>query len=168
MTRFGLALLAASLLAPLAACDDGSAKRMWSRIEEEQARAHPPQLWSAQVLPEREDAPAITVCTDQHLREGFLTMTPAIGGEHCVREGEATKTATGSHYRCQVGRARYAVSVGVTGDVKTDFTANTAIHPLQGGSDFSQTIRYRHIGACPAGWRAGDSTNRKGERVQAR
>lgn len=160
----GLAALALTALV-LAACDDGSSKRMWNRIQADNARANPPELWSAQVLPERADAPPVKVCVDAALRDGFKSLEPQVGGQSCVRSDSGTKTANGAYYRCVAAGTEYAVSVAVTGDAAADFTTATAIHPVRGGNDFSQTVRYRKLGLCPAGWAIGDATDREGRRV---
>ena len=149
----------------LAGCDDGSSKRMWNRIQADNQAANPPQLWSAQALPDRADAPPVKVCVDAALREGFKSLEPQVAGQPCVRADNGAKTANGTFYRCISGGVDYAVSVAVTGDQAADFTTTSAIHPVRGGADFGQTVRYRKLGACPAGWAVGDATDRTGKRV---
>ena len=162
--RAAAALFLASA-AGLAACDDGSSKRMWNRIEADNRAANPPELWSAQALPERAEAPPVKVCVDAALRDGFKSLEPQVGGQPCVRSDSGTKTANGSYYRCVSAGTEYAVSVAVTGEAAADFTTATAIHPVRGGADFTQTVRYRKLGICPAGWAVGDATDRQGNRV---
>ena len=158
------AALAAGALA-LSACDDGSSKRMWNRIQADNRAANPPELWSAQALPERSDAPPVKVCVDAALREGFKSLEPQVAGQPCTRADSGTRTANGVFYRCVSGGTDYAVSVAVTGDPAADFTTTSGMHPVRGGADFSQTVHYRKLGLCPAGWAIGDATDRTGKRV---
>lgn len=162
---FGLALAASGL----AACDDPNAKRMWSRIEAEHARADPPQLWSVAVEGQANNGRPIQVCTDGPLRDGFRTIVPAIGGRECLRPGDApSTTGANSHYKCQLDGVDYGVSTSLLGDPKRDFTTVSSITPLNGGAPSVRRLHYRAAGACPAGWKVGDATNQRGEKVSAR
>ena len=49
-----------------------------------------------------------------------------------------------------------------------DFTVEMSVSSLDDPrTAFAQTRRYRKLGACPAGWVAGDRWDREGRRVNA-
>lgn len=150
----------------LTACDDGSAARMWERLETQAAKRDPPQLWSAAVEGQADTGRPVLVCADAAVRQGFRSIVPTVDGQMCTHAGEAIPTANGSRYTCRVNDATYAVSTGLTGDVKTDFTASSSVHPMAGGgANITRTLHFKRIGLCPPGWKVGDTTNQKGERV---
>lgn len=166
LRKGALAAGAAAGAALLSACDDGSTSRMWGRLEAEAARKNPPQLWSAAVEGQADAGRPVLVCADAAIRDGFRSIVPTVSGQMCTHGGEAIPTANGSRYTCRVNDATYAVSTGLVGDVKTDFTASSSVHPVAGGgADITRSLHFKRVGPCPAGWKVGDTTNQKGERV---
>ncbi|CAN5159990.1 hypothetical protein BH09PSE2_BH09PSE2_06670 [soil metagenome] len=159
-----IALFAAT--AGLAACDDGGAARLEARLRAQQATTSPPQLWSAQVVGERDGGKPVLICADAAVRGGFGSVIPAVGDRHCARMGDIVSQGGVAHYQCQLDGAVYAVTSQTTGDAARDFTTGSVIHPVSGaGATYARTLPFKHEGPCPAGWNVGDTTDQQGRRV---
>ena len=110
---------------------------------------------------------AILICADRQLRSGFVRPLPAVGAQPCVRFGQPAPAPHGQVFRCRIGERRFAVYTLIQGDLRRDFTSGFTIRPLdENAPDQSQTIRFRRIGSCPAGWHPGDATDQQGRRVR--
>jgi len=61
--------------------------------------------------------------------------------------------------RCTAEGHRFGVTVTTRGDMERAFEVNYSVAPLDlDRGPFIQTVRYRALGPCPAGWRIGDQT----------
>jgi hypothetical protein len=147
-----MAASAAAVVA-LSACDDGAqTARAVAQWRERQARIDPPQLWSVQAVHEAHGGKAVLICADSELRSGFTSVIPAFGKVHCARETDTkVEAAPSPNYRCMLGGAEYAVATSVKGDRGRDFEADSTIL-RDGQTVYARILRFRRVGACPAGW----------------
>jgi hypothetical protein len=160
-------LLAACGLLLVAACDGRAESRSEAFWRARRDRIEPPQLWSAQMTGPRPAGRAVMICTDRQLRNGFVRPQPEAAGQSCIGFGEVVATRSGSVFRCRIGERRFAVYSLVQGDRSRDFTSSFTIRPLdENGPEYRQVVRYRRLGACPAGWDLGDATDQQGRRVR--
>lgn len=120
-----------------------------------------PELWLVEALDAQgASVDAVRVCADTRVREGFTRPLPAVGKTLCVREHESRRlVANGYVERCQLNDVRYSLHVAVDGDPARDFTVRFAMQPLnsEAAEGPRQALRYRHVGACPEGWKIGDT-----------
>jgi len=111
------------------------------------------------------------ICANSRIVQGFSTITPSFGGKSCERQapdGDLIPTEHGSRYRCHLNETVYAVSSGQVGDPARNFLVSASVHPLTGdGPDYARDMRFRRLGACPAGWRTGEATDQQGRRHRA-
>lgn len=140
-----------------------------------QVATDPLELWSVETSPAQAGWAVIRICTDSNLRKGFTRPLPAIGSQPCdPMENDAKVEGDRYAVRCTLNGRTFGVSSVTRGDRARDFTVDYSVVDLAGflaapdraGSQAQQTRRYRRLGACPAGWDAGDSTNRFGARVR--
>jgi hypothetical protein len=145
-----MAASAAAVVA-LSACDDGAqTARAVAQWRERQARIDPPQLWSVQAVHEAHGGKAVL-----------------FGKVHCARETDTkVEAAPSPNYRCMLGGAEYAVATSVKGDRGRDFEADSTIL-RDGQTVYARILRFRRVGACPAGWNVGDTTNQKGQHLSS-
>jgi hypothetical protein len=140
-----------------------------------QAATDPLELWSVETSPSEAGWAAVRICTDSNLRKGFTHPLPAIGSQQCdPMENDASGEGDRYAVRCTLNGRTFGVSSVTSGDRARDFTVAYSVTDLAGflaapdqsGSEAQQTRRYRRLGACPAGWDAGDSSNRFGVKVR--
>jgi len=124
-----------------------------------QAAAHPPELWLAEALDDHGRVRGqVQVCTDQAMRAGLLRPRPEVNGQPCLPVGRGVEKASLQAGRCVALNRRYSVNVSLTGDPARDVTVSFALRPLEvDDPGVRQVTRYRRLGACPPGWRVGDS-----------
>jgi hypothetical protein len=139
----------------LAACDPGSTM---ARLTARQAQIDPPRLWRAESLSPSGRATRITeVCADEKLYEGFARADPEVNGVPCRAISPVVVKPGLYALRCEAIGYTFAVAVTTQGDLQRNFLVRYALTPLDvGRGPFVQTLRYRLVGACPAGWRIGD------------
>lgn len=122
--------------------------------------AEPPALWRIEVLNGADVVSAVEICADRAVQQSFMRPEPAVGDKPCLRVHRDEPVAKDGIYsvRCRIDDQVYRVGAVSTGDLARDFTVDMAVS-AQGktGPTFEQLRRYRKIGACPAGWVAGDS-----------
>jgi hypothetical protein len=139
----------------LAACDlaPGGAG-----LAARQARIDPPRLWLAEAeRPSGKVFGAVEVCADSALHEGFARADPEVNGQPCRAVSPIVSKPGLYAMRCEAVGQSFAVTVTSQGDLGRDFRVRYALTPLETGrGPFVQTLRYRLLGACPAGWRIGD------------
>ena len=142
-----------ALLLALAGCD--------RKAETGQTPQHftPPSLWRVEVVEDSGGQTGVVqVCANPELISSFTRVEPRVNGQPCETYGQVAKDTPDEHIeRCEVGGARYGLYVTTTRKAADDFTVRFALQPLQGaGGKVVQARRYQRIGACPAGWKAGD------------
>jgi hypothetical protein len=158
-------LLAGAGLACLTACDrSGTAtEQYWTQRK---AAAERLELWSMEAV--GSSAPPVRVCTDAVMRLGLARPAPAVGDKPCTRLGRPVETASTYGFKCELGDQEWAVNAYWHGERDRDFTVEMLVSSLDDPhARYSQTRRYRKLGACPAGWVAGDGWDRQGKRVNA-
>ena len=155
-------LLPALLLLPLAGCNSPDPI---SRMAARQAAADPPQLWSIEVVDAsaRKGDKPILICADRLIRTGFLNQHAMTATDQCQPEVAPVVKPDSVSMRCALGGRSYTIYNAAKGDQGSDFTVRFTMRSL-GGNDvnLTQTRRYRYQGACPAGWKIGDATDRYG------
>ncbi|MHB8285028.1 MAG: hypothetical protein ACYDD1_10170 [Caulobacteraceae bacterium] len=120
-----------------------------------------PQLWSVRAVGQA--GQLNTICTNRDIRAGFILPAPTLGAQTCRRLGDRVRTAHGWAFRCVIGADTYAVSSAAIGDLTRAFDTRLTITPLQGRSPgYEQTLRYRRLGPCPAGWEIGQASSGQG------
>ena len=152
-------MVAGALL--LAGCDPAAAI---ARLQARQAQIDPPRLWLAQPLsPSGRVIRSIAVCADNKLREGFARADPAVNGEPCRAVSPVVEKPGLYALRCEAVGYTFAATVTTRGDLRRDFQVRYALMPLDTGrGPFVQTLRYRMVGPCPAGWKIGDEAENLG------
>ena len=153
--QWGRAVAAAGLLLALAGCGpkDGEAQSLKDRS------LAPPALWRVEVVEDSGgQTGAIDICAHPELISSFSRVRPRVNGEDCRPYGKAAKDSADEHVsRCEAGGARYGLYVTTMRKAPDDFTVRFALQPLQAaGGKVVQARRYHRLGACPAGWKAGD------------
>jgi len=162
------ALAAVPLLAflGLAACDAGHGAEA-ARILARSQAADPPQLWLVQsVNPAGAATSATFVCADARLRDAFGRTRAEVDGAPCRDVTPPLMQNRQWALRCQARGRLFALSARTLGDVTEDFRLEVALTPLMSparGEPMREAHRFRHVGACPTGWRAGDQA-RPGQR----
>ncbi len=145
-------LMFGALLLALAGCD---------QKETAQTPQHftPPSLWRVEVVEDSGgQTGAIDVCAHPELISSFSRVDAKINGQPCEPYGKPAKDTADEHIaRCEAGGMRYGLYVTNTRVSADDFTVRFALQPLQAeGGKVVQARRYHRLGACPAGWEAGD------------
>jgi hypothetical protein len=170
------AILALGLAVPVALwallfkVDASTTARTEGFLARRQAAVDPPELWSIEVVPAQPGWPAVRLCADAFMRAGFVRPEGMAGNQPCQQIGEALNEPGRLSFRCTLNGHVLGTSARVKGDLASDFTAVYAVTDLSGFlagrplSNVEQTRRYRKLGACPAGWAVGDSTDRRGRR----
>jgi len=99
----------------------------------------------------------VLVCADSILRQGFTRATAQVGEAFCAPHRDAVIRPDLYAVRCDLGGRRYGLTVNTRGDPERAFETRFALQSLEpGGPGARQTVRYRRIGSCPAGWGIGD------------
>ena len=152
----GLAALAVAALG-LAGCDgrgDGEAARLAAR----QAALDPLRLWEAKaVIGHGIVMRTVRICADAKLRDSFQRAQPQVNAEPCRTLGPVVAKPGLYALRCVADGQRFGVTVTTRGDMDRAFEVRYSVAPLdQERGPFSQTVRYKLLGPCPAGWRIGD------------
>jgi hypothetical protein len=100
---------------------------------------------------------AVEVCADHGLQEGFAHADPEVNDQPCRAISPIVSKPGLYAMRCEAVGQSFAVAVTSQGDLRRDFKVRYALTPLESGrGPFVQTLRYRLLGPCPAGWRIGD------------
>ncbi len=160
------AALTASVM--LAACNYEDETRRFEAMNADYARHHPPSLWSIAVVGERDNGRPVLICASERMILGFTTIEPFAGGRECQHTTDTLKTETGSRFKCRINAVEYAVSSAVSGDLNREFQVASSAYPvLDPGPQYARTLRFRHIGACPAGWGEGQATDQRGQLTTA-
>jgi len=162
-SRLKVASGAAGLVVGLVACQAEPSST--DQLIAQQTAIDPPQLWLAQVIGEAGKVKGqVFVCADSPMREAFVRARAQVNGRPCLDATSARVKPNGWTLRCTVGRRVFGESAVTLGDLQKDFVVNFAltelnyapgppVSPLQ---SVRQVRRFRHIGACPSGWRIGD------------
>ncbi len=150
---FRKALMSVGLLLALAGCDQ--------QAQQADVPKHfaPPALWRIEVVEDSGgQSGVVLVCANPEVVSSFSRVEPMINGQPCQQYGKVAKDSADEHIkRCQVGDMRYGLYVTTTRQKVDDFTVRFALQPLQAaGGKVVQARRYQRLGACPAGWKAGD------------
>lgn len=133
------------------------------RIGREADRANPPKLWSVAVVKGGEETARVTLCASAEMRDGFERMVPLHGGKACALNAQPEFLPNRVKVRCIAGDRPMLVENFTAGDPQRDFSVYMRMRSLDGGEIVrEQTRRYRLLGVCPAGWKAGWSTDRNG------
>jgi hypothetical protein len=154
---WGRAALAAGLLLAVAGCGPKGGEAKAPSLKDQSLA--PPSLWRVEVVEDSGGKTgAIDVCAHPELISSFSRVEPRVNGEDCRPYGKAAKDSADEHVsRCEAGGARYGLYVTTTRTTPDDFTVRFALQPLQAaGGKVVQARRYHRLGACPAGWKAGD------------
>lgn len=135
----------------LAGCGDG--ERMQARLLAHQAHVDPPQLWQAEAIgPGGEVVGAVRICADTRLREGFSRARAEADGEVCAPSPDYVD-GVDAPLTCFLRGSRFLIRTYRQGDPVRDFTVLTVVRQLDGAkARTEQRVRYRKLGACPAGW----------------
>ena len=141
--------------------------KLW---QDHAAALDPPELWSIQAVPSPPDWRPVQLCTDSWIRTGFVRPGAMVGDQPCAPVGDAVARDGATAFQCRVNGQTLGTTTTLSGDLRTDFTARFALTNLGGflagrpGSAYEQTLRYRKLGPCPAGWALGEHTDRWGRR----
>lgn len=131
------------------------------------ARPSPPQLWSIGISGNQVESRSIQICADERVRSGFTSFTIAVGKQPCIA-AEIKIHGMDKNYRCKIGDNEFGVSTTVTGDIDHEFTvSSTAINLDTRNTVYNRILRFRLLGACPAGRKVGQATDQNGNRVAA-
>ncbi|PIB93340.1 hypothetical protein [Caulobacter sp. FWC2] len=139
-----------ALLMGLTACDQTQAPS---------TAIPPPSFWRVEIVEDSGgQTGAVEVCANPEIFAAFSRAEPRIAGQPCEPYGKpATDTPTDYTGRCEANGQRYGLYVSTKGDRASDFTVRFALQPLQADiGTVVQARRYHRLGACPAGWKAGD------------
>lgn len=154
-----LNILAPLALLALAACTGGRDAQV-ARIAAGGGAVEPPQLWLVQsVNPAGAVTASTFVCADAALRDAFGRTRAEVDGAPCRDVTPPLMQNRQWALRCQARGRLFALSARTLGDVTEDFRQEVALTPLMnpaGGEPVRQARRFRHVGACPTGWRPGD------------
>jgi hypothetical protein len=154
----GVAL--ASLLG-LWACQEESAIERYKRL----APPQPLWLWSIAVVERGVETAPVTLCANDLIRAGFNTPLPASDGTACALMSAPEIGPDQAKMRCALGGRPFEVRAFTRGDPAKDFLVDFRMRGLDAERlVLRQTRHYRLLGACPAGWIAGDTTDRQGRR----
>lgn len=75
-----------------------------------------------------------------------------------MRVDDPTDTGATYSVRCRIDDQLYRVGSVTNGDRAREFTVEMAVSRQdKKGPSFEQVRRYTRVGACPAGWKIGDS-----------
>ncbi|MDG2520231.1 hypothetical protein P7B02_01660 [Caulobacter segnis] len=158
-------VLASCAFALLGGCRQETAIERLSRDADAQ---NPPRLWSVAVMKNGEEAAKVTLCASAEMKEGFERMVPMHEGKACALNDQPEFLPNRVKIRCIADNRPMLVENFTAGDRDKDFSVYMRMRSLDGGEIVrEQTRRYRLIGDCPEGWRAGWSSDRKGRVVPA-
>lgn len=147
-------------LAGLAACGQKPAETQSAEASsaEPAPGAVPPNLWRVEVLNDGAVVDTLDICADHDVQAGFARPAPELNGQACNKVGDTVETADTYSVRCRIDDKLYRVGSSTKGDTTKDFTVDMAVtRQDEKGPSFEQTRHYTLQGACPAGWRVGDS-----------
>lgn len=149
-------VFAAAGLLGLAAC--GPAHKASSEGPAAPSPTGATNLWRIEAINDGKVVKTLDMCADAVVQSTFSRPAPEIGGQPC-QVAPGAKTTDGSYAaRCRLGGNNYVVSATQTGDLSRDFTVEMSVaRQDKNGPTYEQTRRYVKLGACPAGWQAGDS-----------
>jgi len=134
-------------------------------VRERQAEIDPLHLWRVEAVEAGQAGEPVEICADAMVRQGFVLPLPTAGGQACVLEDEPVQHAGYVAARCRIGGQRFGVTSAVSSLSDTDFTVDASIRPIGPGSEgYRQLRRYTRLGACPDGWRIGETRGRDGVR----
>ena len=111
-----------------------------------------------EVIQDGKPTSQLEICADRNVESSFVRPAPSIGGKDCMRVAEQVETDTTYSVRCRTDDQLYRVGSSTTGDRARAFTVEMAVtRQDKKGPTFEQVRRYSLAGACPAGWKIGDS-----------
>ncbi|WP_374570674.1 hypothetical protein [Phenylobacterium sp.] len=160
MPQFKVAytVAAATALLAVAGCGPKAAKTEAAAESTAPLGAVPPNLWRVDVMDGDKVTDTIDICADKDTQAGFIRPAPSVDGKECVRVDDAVETADTYSVRCRVGDQLYRAGSSVTGDQAKDFTVDMAVTRQDEKAPMYEQVRHYTLqGACPAGWRVGDS-----------
>ncbi|WP_369061650.1 hypothetical protein ABOZ73_06370 [Caulobacter sp. 73W] len=115
-----------------------------------------------------EETAKVTLCASPEIRAGFERMVPMHQGKACALNAQPEFLPNRVNIRCIADERPMLVENFLAGDPQRDFSVYMRMRSLDGGEIVrEQTRHYRLLGDCPAGWRAGWSTDRNGRVVPA-
>lgn len=122
------------------------------------AMAERPKLWSIEVMDGDKAVSRVDICADSAVQKGFARPAPEVNGQPCDRLRAPIETADAYSLRCHVGDRYYRARAETAGDRARDFTVKMTVKRQDRKEPmYEQVRRYRLSGACPAGWRVGES-----------
>jgi len=146
-------LLGGGLLLVVAGCDQKA------KTDETPRNFTPPSLWRIEVVEDSGGKTgAVAICANPEMISSFSRVDPSVNGMPCEPKGKPAKDTPEEHVsRCMAGGAEYGLYVTTTGQRDSDFTVRFALRSLEvDNTKVVQARRYQRLGACPAGWQAGD------------
>jgi hypothetical protein len=164
VAAFSLAALIVFLLLSTTLGDDGLRTRLglgaWgSGFVARAVAADPPGLWLAETLDgEGSVRGSARLCADRALRRAFTHPLPQINGQPCRDTGRPLERDGLYATRCDAVGHRYSLNVASHGDPERDLTVWFDLKSLERDDPGQHLVtRYRWQGACPSGWRIGDT-----------
>lgn len=142
------------VMALLAGCDDRA--RLQARLEARQATVDTPQLWRAEAVgPDGAVLGAVRICADTRLQEGFSRARAEADGVICAPASDYVD-GVDAPLTCFLRGSRFLIRTYRQGDPTRDFTVLTVVRQMDGARQRTeQRLRFRRLGACPAGWAIG-------------
>jgi hypothetical protein len=154
---FALSVVCASFVG-LAGCERTQTSKVATQSPPAGSSAPAPSLWRIEAINEGRVVGTVDICADQVIQGSFSRPTPEFKGQPCDRAPNASDTDGNYAARCRMDHNNYVVSATRQGDPARDFTVQMAIaRQDKVGPTFEQSRHYSRLGACPAGWQAGDS-----------
>ncbi len=117
------------------------------------------QLWSVQAVgADGARGDPVLLCADVGIRRAFTETPPAVNGQRCeVVNGPVEREGlyTG---RCRVGEQLYVFRTVTDPDPDGSVVVHSMVREVEArGAAVAESRLFRPLGACPEGWRNGDS-----------
>lgn len=117
------------------------------------------QLWSVQAVGvDGARGDPVLLCADGGIRRAFSQGVPAVNGQGCGLEGEPVESEGLYTGRCSIGDKLYVFRTVTDADPDGSVVVHSLVREVGArGMAVSQSRLFRPLGACPEGWRNGDS-----------
>ncbi len=103
------------------------------------------------------------------MQAAFVRTVPVADGKTCAFVRKPVVSAAGFSARCQMEGVEFTVHASARGDLARDFSVETVmVADTTPPRQFTPTLHFKRLGACPAGWRVGDSAVSGGAPQQGR